>query len=219
MRYQAFVFDAYGTLFDIHSAVGKYRDALGSAALTLSELWRVKQLEYSWVRSLMGAHRDFESLTAEALDYAAARCGGLAPGLRQSLLDAYWKLDAYADVQPVLTALRAKGHRIAILSNGTPRMLAAACTASGLAPLVDTVLSVEAVGIFKTDRQVYELVGRNLSVTPDQVCFVSSNRWDIAGARRFGFACAWINRAGLPDEYADLPAQRTLSSLTDLLGL
>jgi 2-haloacid dehalogenase len=98
-------------------------------------------------------------------------------------------------------------------------MLAAACTASGLAPLIDTVLSVEAVGIFKTDRQVYELVGRNLSVTPDQVCFVSSNRWDIAGARRFGFACAWINRAGLPEEYTDLPAQRTLSSLTDLLGL
>jgi 2-haloacid dehalogenase len=218
MQYQVFVFDAYGTLFDVHSAVGKYRGALGPMATTLSELWRVKQLEYSWVRSLMGAYRDFETLTAEALDYAAARCGGIDPGLRLRLLDAYWELDAYADVRPVLTALRARGHRIAILSNGTPRMLAAACTASGLAALIDAVLSVETVAIFKTDRKAYELVGRSLMVRPDQVCFVSSNRWDIAGARRFGFACVWINRAQLPDEYSDLPAERTLASLAELLA-
>jgi 2-haloacid dehalogenase len=217
MRHKAFVFDAYGTLFDVHSAVGKYRDALGPVAANLSEVWRGKQLEYCWVRSLMGAYVNFEMLTAEALDYAAARCGGIAPELRQALLDAYLELDTFADVRPVLTALRSGGGRVAILSNGTPRMLAAACAASRLTPLVDALLSVEAVSTFKTDQKVYALVGRSLGVTPDQVCFVSSNRWDVAGARRFGFHCAWINRTGLPDEYPDLPAHRTLASLADLM--
>lgn len=211
-----YVFDAYGTLFDVHAAVARHRDAIGPQADRLSELWRVKQLEYSWVRALAGAHRDFRALTEEALDFAIARLGGVGAGQRESLLDAWRTLDAYPDARPALERLRAAGARTAILSNGTPDMLADAVRAAGLAALLDAVLSVEAAGVCKTHPRAYALVTQRFACAPAEVTFVSSNRWDIAGATAFGFGCVWIDRSGQPDEYRDLPPARRLSSLAAL---
>lgn len=210
------VFDAYGTLFDVHAAARRHAAALGENAQLLSDIWRSKQLEYSWTRALMGAHRDFAALTAEALDYAAARCGGISADARAALLSAYQRLDAYPDALPALTRLKQAGGRLAILSNGTPQMLADACGSSGLSDLFDAVFSIEAAGVYKTDARAYRLVTEHFGVTPEEVTFVSSNRWDVAGATAFGFSCVWINRAGLPDEYADLAPRRVVTSLSAL---
>lgn len=214
--YRAYVFDAYGTLFDVHSAVARHRDAIGPRADTLSDLWRAKQLEYTWTRTLMGAYRDFRELTAMALDFAAARNGGIPAETRADLLAAYETLDAFGDVVPTLRALRAAGARTAILSNGSPAMLTAAVGAAGIGDLLDATISVDELRRFKTDPDVYRLVERHLGVPPADVSFQSSNRWDIAGAVKFGFRGVWINRSGQPDEYADLPPARALASLAGL---
>ena len=216
MSAPVYVFDAYGTLFDVHSAVARFRERVGAQADRISELWRTKQLEYTWVRSLASAYEDFDSITREALDYAGARCGGLTPELRQLLLEAYRHLDAYEDAAPALARLHAKGARCVILSNGTPQGLAQAVAASGLGAWLDESLSVDAVKVFKTSPQAYELVSRRYGVSPAEVWFQSSNRWDIAGARKFGFRTHWINRLNAPDEYGDLAPDAVLRSLDGL---
>lgn len=216
MTIKAVVFDAYGTLFDVHSAVARHRDAIGPQAERLSELWRTKQLEYSWVLSLMGEYRDFWALTEEALDFAAARCGGISAAVRSGLLSAYQTLEAYPDAMPCLTRLKARGAKTAILSNGSPAMLAAAVESAGLAGLVDACLSVDAVRVFKTAPAAYGLVEAHFGVQPGGVSFQSSNRWDVAGAARFGFCALWINRTGMPEEYAGWAAAKVLGGLAEV---
>ena len=206
-----YVFDAYGTLFDVHSAVARHRDAIGPQAERLSEIWRTKQLEYTWVLSLMGEYRDFWALTQEALDFAAARCGGISAAVRADLLAAYETLGAFADARPCLERLRAGGAQTAILSNGTPKMLAAAVASAGIAGLLDAVLSADEVRVFKTAAVAYGLVGQRFGAA--QVTFVSSNRWDIAGAAKAGFATVWVNRGGMPGEYAGLGGEREVKGL------
>jgi 2-haloacid dehalogenase len=214
---RAVIFDAYGTLFDVHSAVARHAAKVGSDAARLSEVWRAKQLEYSWVLSLAGRYEPFWTLTERALDYALARHPGVDRAVRPLLLDAYRGLDAYAEVRPTLEALRARGLRTGILSNGDPEMLDSAVASAGLGPLLDTVLSVDAAGVFKTSPRTYDLVLEALAMTASEVVFVSSNRWDIAGAAAFGFAPVWVNRLGLPDEYAELPPRAIVTSLDGLL--
>lgn len=216
---RACVFDAYGTLFDVHAAVARHAQEIGPQAERLSELWRVKQLEYCWVRSLAGAYRDFAELTRDALFYAAARCGGLNPALLGRLLAAYETLDAYPDARPALAALKAKGAALAILSNGSPAMLGRAVEAAGLSDLLDATISVDEIGVYKTAPQVYALATARFGVAPDEVSFQSSNRWDIAGAARFGFRTVWVNRTGLPDEYRDLPPDRIVRGLDELAAV
>ena len=216
-RPSLYVFDAYGTLFDVHSAVARHRDAIGAQADRLSEMWRTKQLEYTWVRTHMNAYRDFRALTEEALDFAAARCGGITPDVRATLLDAYERLDAFADVKGTLAALKARGAKTGILSNGTPSMLASAMDSAGIADLIDACLSVDELQMFKAAPQVYALVTRHFGVTPADVSFQSSNRWDIAGAVKFGFRGVWINRTGQPDEYMDLAPAMVLPGLAGLI--
>jgi len=211
------IFDAYGTLFDVHSAVARHAAKVGPDAARLSEIWRAKQLEYSWVLSLAGHYEPFWRLTEKALDHALARCPGVDRAVRPLLLDAYRGLDAYEDVRSTLEALRARGLRTGILSNGDPGMLDAAVASAGLGPLLDHVLSVDAAGVFKTSPRTYELVTEALSVTAAEIVFVSSNRWDIAGAAAFGFAPVWVDRLGLPDEYAELPPRAVVSALDGLL--
>ena len=213
-----YVFDAYGTLFDVHSAVARHRDEIGPLADRLSELWRGKQLEYTWIRTLIGGvYRDFHDLTGEALDHSAARCGvTLSPALRDRLMSAYETLDAFADVVGCLEALRAAGARTAILSNGTPSMLASALASAGIAHLMDASLSIDSLRRYKTVPEVYALVTEYFGVEPSAVSFQSSNRWDVAGAARFGFRAVWINRTGQPDEYTDMPPARVLPSLEGL---
>jgi 2-haloacid dehalogenase len=214
---RAVIFDAYGTLFDVHSAVARHAAKVGSDAARLSEVWRAKQLEYSWVLSLAGRYEPFWTLTERALDYALARHPGVDRAVRPLLLDAYRGLDAYAEVRPTLEALRARGLRTGILSNGDPEMLDSAVASAGLGPLLDTVLSVDAAGVFKTSPRTYDLVLEAVAMTASEVVFVSSNRWDIAGAAAFGFAPVWVNRLGLPDEYAELPPRAIVTSLDGLL--
>ena len=210
-----YVFDAYGTLFDVHAAVRKHAAAVGGEADRLSALWRTKQLEYSWTRALAGRYRDFWALTEDALDYAITKLD--APRhMRDALLDAYRTLDAYPEVIDVLTTLKQAGAATAILSNGSPAMLELAVRAAGIGELLDDVLSVEDLATYKPLPAVYELVTNRFRAYPDTVSFQSSNRWDIAGATAFGFRTVWINRSGEPDEYADLPPRVTLSSLSGL---
>ena len=214
----AYVFDAYGTLFDVHSAVAGLRTRVGPQAERLSELWRTKQLEYSWVRTMAGAYRDFFDLTADALDYAAARCGvELDATLRHDLLAAYQRLDAFPEVRSVLVGLRERGARLAILSNGTPAMLASAIEHAGLDGLFEHVLSIDVIRQYKTVPAAYGLIEEAMRIVPAAVSFQSSNRWDIAGAVRYGFQGIWINRGGLPDEYPDMAPARMLRSLDGLI--
>ncbi len=213
---RAFVFDAYGTLFDVHSAAARHAAAIGPEAARLSEIWRAKQLEYSWVLSLMGRYEPFWTLTERALDTALARCPAVDRGVKPPLLDAYGVLNAYPEVPEVLGTLRARGFATGILSNGSPEMLASAVASAGIGDRLDHVLSVDAVGVFKPSPRVYELVPEAFGVRPEEIVFVSSNRWDVAGAAAFGFKPVWVNRGALPDEYPDLSP---LAVIDDLRGL
>ena len=166
---KACVFDAYGTLFDVHSAVGKYHERLGEVADQVSNIWRTKQLEYTWLRSLMKKHADFWQITRDALDYALDVCNIEDDKLRNDLVQAYLQLKCYPEVPDTLARLKESGRRIAILSNGSPAMLAAVVKSSGLADLIPTVLSVETVGVFKPDPRVYQLAVDSLGAAPEEV--------------------------------------------------
>ncbi|HTZ01399.1 MAG TPA: haloacid dehalogenase type II [Xanthobacteraceae bacterium] len=214
-----FVFDAYGTLFDVHAAIARHRAAAGPDAERFSELWRQKQLEYAWTLTLSGRYADFWALTERALDYAFARVPSVDRGLRQQLLGAYLKLDPFADARTAMAALKARGAATAILTNGSPQMVQSAVDASGMAPLFDALLSVDAVRMDKPRPEVYALVTKRFAVQPNQVVFVSSNRWDVMGAAAFGFRPLWVNRANLPDEYADLPPLRVVTDLSGVAAM
>jgi 2-haloacid dehalogenase len=214
--FNAFVFDAYGTLFNVHAAIARHRAAAGPEAERFSEIWRTKQLEYSWTLTLAGRYVDFWTLTERALDYAFARVPSVERALRPKLLDAYLTLDAFPEVPAALAALKARGARLAILSNGTPRMLTAAVEAADIAGSLDAVLSVEAVRRYKPRPEAYTLVSEGLAVAAREVAFVSSNRWDVMGAVAFGFAAVWVNRSRLPDEYPELVPIRQVADLTAL---
>jgi 2-haloacid dehalogenase len=216
MHHAAYVFDAYGTLFDVHAAVRKHAGAMGPDGQAFSDLWRAKQLEYSWIRTLMGTHTDFWTLTEQSLDYAFARFPTADRTLRAALLDAYWHLDCYPEVPAVLKDLKHRGARIAILSNGTPQMLQSAVKKAGLDLIIDDIFSVETVRAFKTSPAVYDMVTTTYRLYPNAVSFQSSNRWDVAGATKFGFRTVWINRNDMPDEYADFGPALILPSLESL---
>ena len=188
------VFDAYGTLFDVHSAVGRYRESLGEKADAVSVLWRSKQLEYTWLRSLMRQHVDFWQITTDALDYAFSTQEIENPELQGQLLQAYHRLDCYPEVPETLQFLKDRGYGTAILSNGSPEMLSSGVRNSRLGDLLDAVLSVEDVGVFKPDPRVYQLAVERLQTEPGKILFFSSNAWDVCGSAAFGFQTIWINR-------------------------
>jgi 2-haloacid dehalogenase len=218
MQYAAYVFDAYGTLFDVHAAVRRHADRIGPDGQLLSEIWRAKQLEYSWVRTLMGAYADFWQLTEQALDFALRKVPSADPNLKATLLDAYWRLDCYPEVPAVLKSLKASGARLAILSNGSPKMLEAAVKSAALDQVLDDIYSVDMVRRFKTDPSVYDMVATGWRLYPGAVSFQSSNRWDIAGATKFGFRTVWINRSNQPEEYRDFPPALILPTLEALVS-
>jgi len=219
MTAPVFCFDAYGTLFDVHAAIGRHRAAAGPDADRLSEVWRTKQLEYTWTLTLAGRYEDFWTLTERALDFALARFPSVDRALRPKLLDAYRVLDAFPDAAAILRTLKARGHRTAILSNGSPAMLATAVDAAGLRGDLDAVLSIDVLRMYKPRPEVYRLVTAQFAVAPADVTFVSSNRWDVMGATAFGFRAAWVNRGRMPDEYAEHAPVRVLADLGGLAGL
>jgi 2-haloacid dehalogenase len=197
-RVRGYVFDAYGTLFDVHSVMEAGREITSDPA-TLSATWRGKQLEYTWLRSLMGRYEDFWSVTAAALRYTIRRLSLTATEAQIArLLDAYLTLSCFPEVRQALTRL--EGRPRAILSNGSPRMLHAAVTSSGLTPLLQHVLSVDAVKIFKPSPAVYALGPKVMGIPAEDSLFVSSNAWDVAGAKAFGYQVAWCNRTHAPAE-------------------
>ena len=212
----AYVFDAYGTLFDVHAAIARYRAAAGIDADRFSEIWRTKQLEYTWTLTLAGHYTDFWTLTERALDFAFARVPSVDRSLRSKLLEAYLTLDAFPDARTALAMLKTHDLRLAILSNGTPRMLAAAVKAAGIAAYLDAVLSVDTLRRYKPLPEVYTLATDAFGLRRSDVGFVSSNRWDVMGANSFGFQAYWVNRAGMPDEYPDFPPLRRIGDLTAL---
>lgn len=214
-----YVFDAYGTLFDVHAAIARHRAAAGPDADRFSEIWRTKQLEYTWTLTLAGRYSDFWALTQQALDYTFERVPSVNRALRGQLLEAYLKLDAFPDARQVLRDLKTRGDRTAILSNGSPDMLTSIVDAAGVKEHLDAVLSVDAVHMFKPRPEVYALVTDRFAVKPSEVTFVSSNRWDVMGAAAFGFRCVWVNRSGMPNEYAAFQPAAIVPSLSGLLSL
>ncbi len=214
---RACVFDAYGTLFDVHSAVMGNADKVGDCAEAFSALWRQRQLEYSWTRTMMGKYADFWQLTIEALDFALQTYGLEGkPGLKEGLLNAYFELKAYPDAADSLATLKTQGYVTAILSNGNNEMLQGAIAASDLSGLLDDCISVDQIKTYKPDPSVYQLACDRLNVHPHEVCFVSSNAWDVGGAAAFGFNAIRINRQGAPLEYQCAPLKHQLKALCEL---
>lgn len=209
MPIRAILFDVYGTLLDVHSAIAREGKQLGAHADAVSRQWRQKQLEYTWVWSLRGEYRSFQALTESALDYALAAHGVKSSSLKERLLSAYRQLDAFPEVATALADLRQRGLRLAALSNGDPDMLETGLQSAGLRDALDAILSVAPLRIYKPDPQIYEL-GRSWANAPAQeVAFLSANAWDAGGAAAFGFRTFWIDRAGQPPEY-DLPGHATI---------
>jgi len=221
------IFDAYGTLFDVTAAARALAGEPGQAGFAavwtqVAEDWRSKQLQYSWQRAITGDYCDFWQVTQDGLDWALERAGLDAPELREALLGLYWRLAAYPEVPQVLAALQRAGIARAILSNGSPEMLAGAVTSAGIGDMLDDVLSVAAVGTFKPDARVYDLVGARFGCRPGQVLFVSANGWDAAAAAGYGFQTLWINRAGAPvDRLPGRPANVAgdLGAVANILGI
>jgi 2-haloacid dehalogenase len=216
---KACVFDAYGTLFDVNSAARSVQDALTEKWQPLAELWRAKQLQYTWLRGLAERHADFWQVTGDALDFALATLHLEDAELRARLMNSYLVLDAYPEVPTTLRRLKAADMKLAILSNGTPAMLAAATAHAGVAGLFDAVLSVEEVQVYKPHPAVYQLACKWLDVAAEQICFLSSNGWDAYSAKAFGFHVLWCNRFGQVAERIPETPDGEIATLTELLDI
>ena len=218
---KACVFDAYGTLFDFNSAIARNRARVGEVADKVSDLWRTKQIDYTWLRSLMRQYKDFWSCTSDALDYTLEVYGVKDKKLREDLLNAYLELDAFSDVPGALRELKKRGYSVHILSNGTPNMLKSAVKSSGLESVMDSLMSVDEVKVFKPDLRVYQIAVDTLGLKEHQIAFMSSNAWDAAGAVNFGFKVVWVNRGNKIFEKLGVQPHaiiKSMAELPDILG-
>ena len=216
---RACVFDAYGTLFDFASAAAGCRDVLGDKTAALTTLWRDKQLQYTWLRSLQGLHADFWQVTGDALDYTLETLGLGQPGLRERLMGLYRTLKCFPEVPAVLRQLKDQGYVTAILSNGSPSMLADVVAGAGLGSLLDHVLSIEDAGIYKTSPRTYQLALDRLGLPAGAISFQSSNAWDAHAASAFGMRVVWCNRYGQRRERLPGTPDHEISTLTELPAL
>ncbi len=215
LRINALIFDAYGTLFDVNSVVSLGEQLFPGQGAALSQMWRTKQLEYSWLRSVMGHYEDFWQVTQSVLDFSCKALRLPAPPATQAkLMEAYFHLQPYSDVRGALRSLF--GHTLSILSNGTPKMLEAVVKSSGLGNFFRHVMSVDALKIYKPSPRVYELATKTLGLEKSAIGFVSSNCWDAIGAKAFGFRTFWINRAGAPPDELGFAPDFTVKALTEL---
>lgn len=210
------VFDAYGTLFDVNSAAEQVQDMLGDQWRPLAEMWRTKQLQYTWLRSLTGRHTDFWEVTGDALDFSLACLNVTDAHVRNRLMDLYLQLRPYPEVLDTLATLKARGLQCAILSNGSARMLSSAVDNAGIGTLMDAVLSADDAGIFKPHPSVYQLAVDKFNVLPSEVCFVSSNGWDAFSAKAFGFNVIWCNRFAQPAERIPDVPDAEITNLSEL---
>ena len=213
---RACVFDAYGTIFDFASAASACKDVLGDKASVLTTLWRDKQLQYTWLRSLQGEHADFWQVTGDALDFSLDTLGMANPALRERLMGLYRTLKCFPEVPDVLRQLKAAGFVTAILSNGSPSMLADAVAGAGIGSLLDHVLSIEEVGIFKTSPRTYQLTLDRLGLPAKAITFQSSNAWDAHAASAFGMRVVWCNRYAQRPERLPGKPDYEIKSLAEL---
>lgn len=216
---KACVFDAYGTLFDFNSAAERCRDVLGDQADELSAIWRTKQLQYTWLRGLMGKHKPFWEVTGDALDFAMQTVGVHDAALRDRLMDLYYHIDCFPEVPEVLKALKNAGITTAILSNGSPDMLSGAVQHTGIGDHLDAVLSVETVGVFKPHPTVYDIPTRHFGLSHRDISFQSSNAWDAVAAATFGMRVVWCNRYGQRPEILTADPDIEVSTLSELPGI
>ena len=225
MQYKSIVFDAYGTLFDVTAAARKSvlvssSSLLKNSWVDLAEIWRKKQIEYTWLQNILNCHADFGDITSKSLDFALEEMAlDQEPKLRETLLDLYWRSEIYPEVGQILKELKVLNIRLAILSNGTPEMLLSACASTGINQYFDFIVSVNEVGIFKPDKRVYELVNSKMDYKTSEVLFVSSNGWDIVGATKYGFSTVWVNRDKKPVERFPWKPNHEFSNLTQLIDV
>ena len=219
------IFDAYGTLFDVTSATRivaneEEYSSFPNHSVKVSNSWRIKQLEYSWLRNIMHEYIDFWQITKDALDFALEENQIKNEKLRQRLLDVYWNLSAYPEAQDVLTTLKANNIQTGILSNGSKQMLNSAVVSANLKNYLDKIISIDGIEIYKPDPKVYEMVLDQFNCKKEEVLFISSNGWDIAGASKFGFTTLWVNRNLIPkDRLTFMPNKITnnLSTIPNIL--
>ena len=216
-KIKGLAFDAYGTLFDVHSVVALGEKLFPGQGTALSNAWRLKQLQYTWGRSLMGRYEDFWKVTEDGLVFAARSLKlDLDPAKRQQLMDAYLSLAAFPDVPVGLQQLKEAGYKLAILSNGAPRMLQEAAKSAKIDGFISRIISVDEIKIYKPSPRVYELAPKRLETSPQAIGFVSSNSWDVAGAASFGLTTFWINRGKQPMDELGFPADKEVEKITDL---
>ena len=219
------IFDAYGTLFDVTSATRivaneEEYSSFPNHSVKVSNSWRIKQLEYSWLRNIMHEYIDFWQITKDALDFALEENQIKNEKLRQRLLDVYWNLSAYPEAQDVLTTLKANNIQTGILSNGSKQMLNSAVVSANLENYLDKIISIDGIEIYKPDPKVYQMVIDQFNCKIEEVLFISSNGWDIAGASKFGFTTLWVNRNLIPkDRLTFMPNKITnnLSTIPNIL--
>ena len=218
-KLDALVFDAYGTLYDVHSVTSRAEGFFPGKGAALSQLWRSKQLEYTWLRSLMGTYLNFNVVTEAALRYACASLKlDASDGQIAALLGQYVQLDTFPEVKAALARFKAR-HKLAILSNGAPDTLGALVGHSGLDTLLDATISVDSLRVFKPDMRVYQLAVAQLGVPKERIGFVSSNCWDAIAARTFGFTVFWINRLNAPLDLHGAAPDHVIGSLDDMADL
>lgn len=216
---KACVFDAYGTVFDVDAAARQEQEKLGANWKVISDTWRLKQLQYTWLRSLQGNYTSFWTVTEDALNFAMASADIHDDALKQRLMDLYLKLTTYEEVPETLKKLKAAGLKCAILSNGSPEMLNAAVENAGIAQYLDGIYSVADVQVFKPHPKVYELAVEGLDVEARHISFQSSNGWDAYSAKDFGFNTLWCNRFNQADEQIPSQPDRQIRNLTEMLPI
>jgi len=219
-KIKSLAFDAYGTLFDVHSVIALGEQLFPGQGTALSNTWRLKQLQYTWSRSLMGRYEDFWKVTEDGLVFASKSLKlDLDAAKRKQLMEAYLSLAAFPDVVEGLQQLKAAGYKLAILSNGAPRMLQAAAKSAGIDQLLTRIISVDEIKIYKPSPRVYELAPKRLETAPQATGFVSSNAWDVAGAANFGLTTFWINRGKQPMDELGFQADKEVEKISDLPAL
>ena len=215
---KAIIFDAYGTLFDVNSAVEKCKDKIGDKWEAFANYWRTTQLEYTWLRSLMKRHKDFWQITEDSLDKSMS-VFKIDNSMRDELLDLYKILSPFEEVPKVLKSLKEKNFKLAILSNGTPSLLNELVQSNNLNNLFDDIFSIEEVGIFKPDSKVYDMPVKKYKIEKNEVAFLSANTWDVSGGGNYGYNSIWVNRTNNIFDKLDYSPQNEIKNLNGLLDI
>ncbi len=214
---KAIIFDAYGTLFDVNSAAEKCKDKIGEKWEPFSNFWRTTQLEYTWLRSLMGRHKDFWQITEDSLD-KSMKVFKIKPSMKDELLNLYKVLSPFKEVQETLKKLKEKKFKLAILSNGTPSLLKELVKSNNLENLFDDIFSIEEVGVYKPNSEVYDMPIKKYKIKKNEVAFLSSNSWDVSGGGNYGFQAIWVNRNNSIFDNLDYKPRFEIKDLSGLLN-